>query len=54
MENLKARPNVRLPEGGPPLELVPDPICDRIGAVIWWVLLALTAGFWYMVWEWVF
>lgn len=42
---------MKLPEGYPPLELVPDPICDWIGAVSWWICLALVAGFWYTVWE---
>ena len=51
MVNLKARPNVKLSEAYPPLHLAPDPWCDRVGAVGWWVCLVLVAGFWYMAWE---
>ena len=54
MPNLTARPNVRLPHPGPPLDLAPELLIDRVGAVAWWVCLALTAGFWYMAWELVF
>lgn len=54
MANLTARPNVKLSEAYPPLELAPDRIVDRIGALSWWVCLVLTAAFWYTVWEWAF
>lgn len=51
MASKMVRPNVKLPEGTPPLDLAPDPLSDRIGMVSWWVCMALVAGFWYMVWE---
>ena len=43
------RPNVKLTDLYPPSALEPGPVQDKIGAVSWWILLGLTAWFWYWV-----
>ncbi len=35
------------------LEQEPTIDMDKIGAVAWWIMLAHTAGFWYLVARWV-
>ena len=51
--NSTIRPNVKLTTLPPPSELEPEPIFDKISTVGWWIMLALTAGFWYQVARWV-
>ena len=47
------RPNVKLTNLPPPSALEPEPFSDKIGAVAWWIMLVLTAGFWYLVASWI-